>query len=71
MEKVVELTLNEINALFDFVMKYKDVLGRYDVVKVTQTDSSGIGTTTRAFISTSEDNDDEGLYKDITDYETW
>jgi len=71
MENVVTLTLKEIESLFDYATKYKDGLGKYDVVVVTQTNSSGIGVTTKAFISTSDTDSDEGIYKDITDYDTW
>ena len=63
----VKLNYTELESLWKFVNSHREKLGNgQDCLKSST--GSGIGTATTALIHYTED---EGVFKDITDYEKW
>ena len=63
----VKLNYTELESLWKFVNSHREKLGNGQVCLKSST-GSGIGTATTALIHYTED---EGVFKDITDYEKW
>jgi hypothetical protein len=61
-EVSITLSVKELNTLIEWTSSKK-----FEQITITQT-STGIGPATKAVINTSED---EGIWKNLTDYESW
>ena len=67
MDMEMKLNYSELESLWNFVNSHREKLGKGHVCLKSSSDS-GIGTSTTALIHYTED---EGVFKDITDYEKW
>lgn len=63
------LTLNEFDTLVDFVNQVEAEFPSISKISLEVTET-GIGPHVMAYIET-EEGKNQGLYKDITDYESW
>jgi hypothetical protein len=63
----VKLNYTELESLWKFVNDHRDKLGE-GLVHLKISSESGIGTSKTVFIYY---NEDEGIFKDVTDYVKW
>lgn len=67
MDMEMKLNYSELESLWNFVNVHREKLGN-GYVCLKSKSGSGIGTATTALIHYTED---EGVFKDITDYDKW